>query len=116
MLETLGDALTGNDREEHIFALTQGLELYDIYQAKVADCDVRLKVILDRLKAASDKPMLSTTAMAAWSGAARSSAWITPLSITVAGPLLTDETSLILYVLRTCPVRIRFEKRRELPI
>ena len=57
MLETLGDALTGNDREEHMFALTQGLELYDIYQAKVADCDVRIKAVLDRLKAASGKPV-----------------------------------------------------------
>jgi hypothetical protein len=64
-LETLGDALIGNDREEHIFALTQVLELYDIYQARGADCDVRLEVILDRLKAATDKPMPSTTAMAA---------------------------------------------------
>jgi hypothetical protein len=40
------------------------LELYDIYQARVADCDVRLEVILDRLKAAIDKPMPSTTTMA----------------------------------------------------
>ena len=56
-LETLSAALTGNDREEHVFALTQALELYDIYQAKVADCDVRLKAVLDRLKAASDKPV-----------------------------------------------------------
>ena len=37
-------------------------------------------------------------------------------SITVAGPLLIEETPLILYVLRTRPVRIRFRKRRELPI
>ena len=37
-------------------------------------------------------------------------------NITVAGPLLTEETFLILYVLRTCPVRIRFGKKRELPI
>ena len=56
-LETLSAALTGNDREEHMFALTQALELYDIYQAKVADCDVRLKAVLDRLKAASGKPV-----------------------------------------------------------
>jgi transposase len=56
-LETLSAALTGNDREEHVFALTQALELYDIYQAKVAACDVRLKVVLDRLKAAGDKPV-----------------------------------------------------------
>jgi hypothetical protein len=29
-LETLGAALTGNDREEHLFARTQVLKLYDI--------------------------------------------------------------------------------------
>ena len=28
-VETIGQALVGNDREEHIFALTQALELYD---------------------------------------------------------------------------------------
>jgi transposase len=55
-LETIGAALTGNDREEHIFALCQALELYDIYQAKAAECDVRIKAVLDRLKAAIAKP------------------------------------------------------------
>src|SRR5947208_1664982 len=38
---TLRAALVGNDREEHVFALGQALELYDIYQAKVAACDQR---------------------------------------------------------------------------
>ena len=52
--EKIAAALTGNDREEHVFALAQALELYDVYQAKVADCDVRIKVVLDRLRAASD--------------------------------------------------------------
>jgi transposase len=37
--ETISQALVGNDREEHIFALTQALELYDVYQAKVMLCD-----------------------------------------------------------------------------
>src|SRR6202161_2160523 len=36
--ETIRAALVGNNREEHIFALTQSLELYDTYQAKVLDC------------------------------------------------------------------------------
>jgi transposase len=49
--ETIAAALTGNDREEHIFALTQAVELYDLYQTKVADCDIRIKAVLDRLKA-----------------------------------------------------------------
>ena len=55
-VETIRQALIGNDREEHVFALTQALELYDIYQAKVADCDERIEAVLERLKAASGKP------------------------------------------------------------
>ena len=55
-VETIRQALTGNDREEHIFALAQALELYDIYQAKVADCDERIEAVLKRLKEASAKP------------------------------------------------------------
>lgn len=34
--ETIRQALVGNDREEHVFALLQAVELYDVYQAKVA--------------------------------------------------------------------------------
>jgi transposase len=37
--ETIRQALVGNYREEHVFALTQALELYDVYQAKAAACD-----------------------------------------------------------------------------
>ncbi|ATU91473.1 IS110 family transposase [Phyllobacterium zundukense] len=51
--ETIRQALVGNDREEHIFALTQALELYDVYQAKVALCDVRIEAVLKRLRKAS---------------------------------------------------------------
>jgi len=32
-------SLQGNYREEHLFSLRQALELYDIYQQKIADCD-----------------------------------------------------------------------------
>jgi transposase len=32
-------ALTGNYREEHLFALRQAVELFDVYQTKFADCD-----------------------------------------------------------------------------
>lgn len=55
-LATIAAALTGNRREEHIFALGQALELYDIYQAKAAECDLRMKAVLDRLKASIAKP------------------------------------------------------------
>ena len=55
-VETIRQALIGNDREEHIFALSPALELYDIYQAKVAECDKRIAAVLKRLKEASPTP------------------------------------------------------------
>lgn len=55
-VETISQALVGNDREEHIFALSQALALYDLYQEKVGECDARIRRVLGRLKAASNKP------------------------------------------------------------
>jgi transposase len=49
-VETVCQALVGNYRDEHVFALTQALELYDVYQAKVAACDIQIEAILKRLK------------------------------------------------------------------
>lgn len=54
--ETIRQALVGNYREEHIFALTQALELYDLYQAKVDACDARIEAVLERLKTAATPP------------------------------------------------------------
>ena len=39
-------ALYGNWRAEHLFALKQGLKLYEFYQRQVADCDVRIEACL----------------------------------------------------------------------
>ena len=39
-------ALTGHWRADHVFALRQALELYDSYQAKLADCDRELEQVL----------------------------------------------------------------------
>jgi len=36
---TICEALAGNYRPEHVFALRQAVELYDTYQAKLQDCD-----------------------------------------------------------------------------
>jgi len=36
---TIAKSLVGNYREEHLFALQQAVDLYEIYQAKIADCD-----------------------------------------------------------------------------
>jgi transposase len=55
-VEIISQALTGNDREEHVFALTQAVELYDAYQAKVIACDARIEAILKRLREAADMP------------------------------------------------------------
>jgi transposase len=51
-IETIRAALVGNDRDEHVFALTQSLELYDTYQAKMLDCDRKLEALITAL---SDK-------------------------------------------------------------
>lgn len=39
-------ALVGNDRHDHVFPLTQSLELYDIYQAKMLDYHRKLEVLI----------------------------------------------------------------------
>src|SRR4051812_15863660 len=53
---TIRAALVGNYREEPVFALSQALELYEVYQAKVAACDARIEAVLERRKAASPPP------------------------------------------------------------
>ena len=55
-VETVRQALVGNDREEHIFALTQALELYDVYQAKVAACDGQIEAVLAQLRSSAVPP------------------------------------------------------------
>jgi transposase len=39
---TIAKSLVGNYREEHLFALTQAVELYEIYQAKIRDCEAAI--------------------------------------------------------------------------
>ena len=56
-VETVRQALVGNDREEHVFALTQAVELYDVYQDKVAACDKQIETILTRLKSSATPPV-----------------------------------------------------------
>ncbi len=43
---TIMDALSGNFRPEHVFALQQALELLDIYQEKIRACDVKIEEVL----------------------------------------------------------------------
>jgi len=50
-------ALVGNDRHELVLALTQSLELDDVYQAKMLDCDRKLEVLIAALNNKGAKPV-----------------------------------------------------------
>lgn len=53
---TLRAALTGHYRPEHVFALQQALELFDIHQDKIGDCDARIETALRALAAERAEP------------------------------------------------------------
>ena len=48
-IEVIKAALVGNDRDEHIFALSQLRDLYDFYQVKIEDCDRKLEAAVAAL-------------------------------------------------------------------
>ena len=50
-VETVHQALIGNYREEHVFALTQALELYDFYETKVEACDKQIEAACSATRA-----------------------------------------------------------------
>jgi transposase len=54
--DTICAALTGNYRPEHVFALRQALELYDVHQAKIAECDTEIETVLRVLNAERPLP------------------------------------------------------------
>lgn len=49
-VEIICAALSGNWRDEHVFALCQPLALNDFYQTKILECDRKLKVALKALE------------------------------------------------------------------
>ena len=51
---TIARSLQGHWREEHIFELTQALELYRFYQDKIAECDREIEAQLERFEDRSD--------------------------------------------------------------
>ena len=51
---TIARSLRGHWREEHIFELTQALELYWFYQDKIAECDQEIEAQLERFEDRSD--------------------------------------------------------------
>jgi transposase len=49
--ETFVQALTGTYREEHLFALRQAVQLYDVFHAKISECDRQLEECLRQMEA-----------------------------------------------------------------
>ena len=51
---TIAKSLQGHWREEHIFELAQAVELYRVYQGKIADCDREIEARLEQFEDRSD--------------------------------------------------------------
>ena len=51
---TIAKSLQGHWRKEHLFELTQALELYRTYQAKISECDREIEAQLERFEDRSD--------------------------------------------------------------
>ena len=52
--ETIARSLQGHWREEHIFELAQALELYRVYQGKIAECDGKIQAALEQFEPVAD--------------------------------------------------------------
>lgn len=48
--EEIAQALSGHYTGEHLFVLGQALELFDVFQAKIRDCDAQLAIHLSRFE------------------------------------------------------------------
>ena len=55
--ETIARSLQGHWREEHIFELAQAVELYRVYQDKIADCDGKIQAVLEQFDAVAEGPI-----------------------------------------------------------
>jgi len=54
-IETIAKSLQGNYRNEHLFTLKQAVELYDIYDEKLNDCDTTIEKCLSQLDKQTDQ-------------------------------------------------------------
>ena len=57
---TIARSLQGHWRQGHIFELTQALELYRVYQGKIAECDLEIENQLGRFEDRSDGVALAS--------------------------------------------------------
>ena len=54
--ETIARSLRGNYRQEHLFSLKQAVELYEFYQAKIAECERQILEQLQQFDAVASDP------------------------------------------------------------
>ena len=47
-VQVMAQSLVGTYRDEHLFELQQAVDLYDAYQAKIAECDRRNRAVSRR--------------------------------------------------------------------
>ncbi len=55
-MDTIRDALVGNYQAEHVFELTQAVELYDFHQTQIARCDLRIEEAIKQLQTHVEPP------------------------------------------------------------
>jgi len=55
-IQTIRASLVGNYQPEHVFALSQAVALFDVYQARIADCDRQIENSLQLLNADRPEP------------------------------------------------------------
>lgn len=60
-IEVIEKSLEGHYKEEHLFSLTQALELYDMYQDKIKKCDEALEKQIGLFKSVPDKQSKTRT-------------------------------------------------------
>lgn len=53
--ETIAKSLVGNFREEHLFGLRQAVDLYEYYQAKIAECEEAIAKHLEKQPEVTDE-------------------------------------------------------------
>jgi len=53
-IETIAKALTGDYRDEHLFALRQAVELYDFYRKKMMECDKAIHLEMRKFESKVD--------------------------------------------------------------
>jgi transposase len=53
--EVIRESLIGNYQDDHLFCLTQAVELYDFYAKKIIDCDQKIEKIMKEMESVSDK-------------------------------------------------------------